>query len=569
VNPFDWVFDSINDGVERFFSIDNVALWIASALLLWCAAIIVYNARTRHRPFGRQLDLRLAATEIIGDAETDEQAQRLFADHFDRIDDAMMTGPAGGLRHAWRQFREAILDLGAVPLRVTARPEGFFLHLGDETRVLAWWANIFVAIGLTFTFLGIVAALHKTVAIMSSGADQAGMLAALTGLLKITAAKFWTSIGGVGASILLRLFDRHWHSTTLRKLETLCERLEYGTLYVSAQRVAAEQAAQFEQLPMRMAEAFGAELRPVVQSLAGLRGSNGAAGEGAGSQIGHLAAALAEITKGLGAVNERLASAGAQASGEIGAATRALSSTRDDIRAQATEIGQALTQSAHQAADRNAELLARAASALEAATGRAAHGIGNAVDEAVRRSAEESARVLSAAFSVFSDRFESGGSGLVETLAGTSREMQSAASVLGQAARDAAGSVEPIRAASVTIAEASEQTRDLLQKSDKRAIGHEQIMQGIATSLGETGSAATRAWEEYRDRFEAIDETLARALEQIAAASSEHATRINEHVGRVDGAFARSVEQLAQAITPLNTLSRDLEALLQRTRKNG
>lgn len=573
MNPFDQLFDLINTGVERFFSIDNIALWIASALLLWCAAIIAYNGRSRHRPFDRQLDVRLAATEVVGEAETDAQAQRLFADHFERIDGVMMAGEVGALRHAWRQFKETILILDSSVLRATTRPEGFFLHLGDETRVLAWWANIFVAIGLTFTFLGIVAALHKTVEIMSSGADQAGMLAALTGLLKITAAKFWTSIGGVGASIILRLFDRRWHSTTLRKLETLCERLEYGMVYMPAQRLAAEQVERLEHLPARMAEAFGTELQPVVRELVGLRGSIEGAGRGGaapasdGSEMGRLATAVAAIAEQMEGVSGRLAQAGGQASEEIASATQALATTRSDIRAQASEIGHALTASANAAADRNAEILARAAQALEAATSRAAQDMGSSVDEAVRRSAEESARVLSAAFSVFSDRFESGGSGLVDALAGTSREVQGAATLLAQAARDAAGAAQPIREASVTIAEASQRTRDLLQAGDRRAGEHERIMQEIAGRLDTTNAAATRAWEDYRERFEAVDDALARALEQIAAASGEHAARINEHVGRIDGAFAGSVQQLAQAIAPLNKLSRDLDALLARASK--
>lgn len=573
VNPFDQLFDLINTGVERFFSIDNIALWIASALLLWCAAIVAYNGRTRHRPFDRQLDLRLAATGIVGEAETDAEAQRLFADHFERIDGVMLSGEVGSLRHAWRQFKETILILDSSALRATTRPEGFFLHLGDETRVLAWWANIFVAIGLTFTFLGIVAALHKTVEIMSSGADQAGMLAALTGLLKITAAKFWTSIGGVGASIVLRMFDRRWHSTTLRKLEALCERLEYGMVYMPAQRLAAEQVERLEHLPARMAEAFGAELQPVVRELVGLRGSlegvgrGGMAPAGDGTEMARLAIAVAAIAEQLEGVNGRLAHAGGQASREIASATRSLATVQGDIRAQAGEIGQALKQSANAAADRNAEILARSAHALEAATSRAAQDMGSAVDEAVRRSAEQSARVLSAAFAVFSDRFESGGSGLVDALAETSREVQGAATLLAQAARDAAGAAQPIREASAAIAEASQRTRDLLQTSDRRASEHERIMQDIAGRLDQTNAAAIRAWEEYRERFEEIDEALARALEQIATTSGEHATRINEHVGRIDGAFAGSVQQLAQAIAPLNTLARDLDALLARAQK--
>jgi len=69
------------------------------------------------------------------------------------------------------------------------------------------------------TFLGIIAALVGAVTAMGGGADMARMQSALIGLLTITAAKFWTSMGGVLASIILRWVDRRWHSKVQRELE--------------------------------------------------------------------------------------------------------------------------------------------------------------------------------------------------------------------------------------------------------------------------------------------------------------------------------------------------------------
>lgn len=243
MNVFNAAFDGIDAGVEALFSINNIALWFAFALIAWCGWIILYNARRHYLPFQRQLALRLAALSFLDDAPDGPAALANFAAAFPRVDAAMAErGPGtAGLRHGWLQFRETLLDPDAVPIVATARPEEYFLHLGDETRVLAWWANIFVAVGLTFTFLGIVAALLKAVQAMGSSADPANMQIALVGLLHITAAKFWTSIGGVLSSIILRVFDRHWHSTNLRRLERLCTQLETGIRFVTPQRLAADQ----------------------------------------------------------------------------------------------------------------------------------------------------------------------------------------------------------------------------------------------------------------------------------------------------------------------------------------
>jgi hypothetical protein len=152
-------------------------------------------------------------------------------------------------------------------------PEDYFLGLGAETRVLAWWANIFVAVGLTFTFLGIVAALLKAVQAMGASADPANMQVALVGLLHITAAKFWTSIGGVLSSIVLRVFDRRWQSVTEERLERLCERLERGTVFTSPQQLALAQLRLLEaREPAALAPADDRARTEMEALVAGLSG---------------------------------------------------------------------------------------------------------------------------------------------------------------------------------------------------------------------------------------------------------------------------------------------------------
>jgi hypothetical protein len=306
MQPFDLAFDGINAGVEALFSLPNIALWFAFALLGWCAWIVVYNARRHYLPFSRALDARLAAMDGVAEEADERRARIAFAGDFDRIDAALAERGegAGGLRHAWLQYRDTRLDSGLdpdeAPLRFTARPEDYFLHLGDETRVLAWWANIFVAIGLTFTFLGIVAALLKAVQAMGTSADPANMQIALVGLLHITAAKFWTSIGGVLSSIILRVFDRHWHSRNQRRLDLLCARIEAGTRFVPPQAIAAEQLA---------------ELRRQGET-AGKRGKAAAASDGGMDEAA--SQRIAEAAHQFASVSERLAGTIESLDGRVG-----------------------------------------------------------------------------------------------------------------------------------------------------------------------------------------------------------------------------------------------------------
>ena len=726
-----------------------VGFGLALGLLVWAAGIIVWNYTRYHRPFNEALHVRLEATRIVEDQSDNHEARAAFAAHYHSIEAAMLSheGRAKELRHAWVQFIETIVDTSETPLRATTRPEGYFLHLGDDTRVLAWWANIFVALGLTFTFLGIIAALVGAVQAMSGGADMGKMQGALIGLLTITAAKFWTSIGGVFASIILRRFDRKWHSANEQKLEALCDRLEYGTLFSPPQRIAARQLRELEQqsialtdfsqqLAASIGDALEAKLAPVVNGLGGLQISLGeqlaplndirtsiddfksgslndfgsklgdAIKENAGAEMQGLAEALTRMTADLGSVNDRLEGASGEASAQIATAAREFSvaseamtrafgdlngnidrmATRladqadeaqarnlarvaedreaytqmatgqrdvmrtmgeemraastiatqemvravqaavrdamgesqtairgaldgfagatasiqtafDQMRAQVAALGQALSGSASEAAERNAEVLTRAAAALEAAAAQAQSGLSDTLNEAISRSAEASSQAIAAAFAAFGERFEGASAGLISTLITTAgrmealagaierstgaasdhagkiadagREAQSVSTMLGRAANDVSGAAAPIREAARTISESVGQSQELLRRANEQGERQQSAMTLMSERLERTADSATTAWENYRARFTEVDESLGKALEQIRGASSEHATALNTHVGRIDGALADAANRLGAALEPLAEIGQSLEDVVGRLQQDS
>jgi len=479
MNPFNTLFDGIDAGVEALFSIENIALWFAFGLLGWCAWIIAYNHRRHYAPFSRQLSDRLAVTDFLGDAEDDAQAQRAFAAAFPQVDAALSAGGPGasGLRHAWRQFRGTLLDPQETPLRATARPEDYFLHLGDETRVLAWWANIFVAIGLTFTFLGIVAALLKAVQAMGASADPANMQVALVALLHITAAKFWTSIGGVLSSIILRVFDRRWHSSLDRRLQRLCDRIEAGTMLVSPQWIAAEQLV---------------EARRQTELLAGR---------------GPTTAVVAPVADRISAETGAHVSTAAR---DFALATDRLSATLDGLDAR-----------------------------VGAMTGRivaeASEGVGAALGQAIKRSTAAT-------------------DAQAETLTAASDEVKTLLATLGRVVGEMSAVFAPLRVAAVSIERSVLATQDMLDVAGRRTEQSEATLKATTESLEDTSRAATRAWDSYRERFDAVDVSLAGALERIQGASAEHAGALTEQVGRIDRALAQAVDRLAGALETIGDL---------------
>jgi hypothetical protein len=145
------------------------------------------------------------------------------------------------LERAWAAFRSSLTFTPQGELRSGAPAWTVFNIVTSETSVLGWWSNLFVAIGLIFTFLGVVAALSEATSVLGASSSMAGMQVALSGLLTITATKFWTSIAGIMASVILRVFERRWASRIDEAVEDLCEIIDVRIPPVSPGMLAGEQ----------------------------------------------------------------------------------------------------------------------------------------------------------------------------------------------------------------------------------------------------------------------------------------------------------------------------------------
>ena len=512
-------------------------------------------------------------------------------------------------------------------MRATSRPEGYFLHLADDTRVLGWWANIFVAAGLTFTFLGIVAAL--TVAVESLEAVGSGNInQPLIKLLQMTSVKFWTSIAGVSSSIILRAFDRSWHARTQQALEIICDRLERGTLFSPPQRIAAEQLRELKQQSVALSEfstklavgigdALERQMQPMISVLGGIQTSiddfksgsfnqigkelGEALSKNAGAEMQQLASALTDMTGNLSSIHQKLDESGKAANDQIASAARDFALASEQMKTafgglndQIGGMGAKLTSEAEGVADRNAVLLAAAAEALEKATSRTSETMGRAIDDALSQASKKSAETMEGAFAEFGKRFGDAGSELVETISTATTQMEKiAASIersttaadrhanklidagtaaegistaLSSAASEFKAATSPIREATASVNTAVTRVQELLAAHGEVTGRQSQAMSEISDKLGETAEAATKAWREYRSRFEDVDKALAAALDKIKDASGEHASALNEQTGRIDKALADAVDRLKSALDPLSDLAESMEDLIGRLR---
>ena len=148
------------------------------------------------------------ASKILAQGDS-EQA---FAENYAVIAQEMEKLPAIGSQ--WGEFCETLLepepgpDGRIKPASNTVRPHVFFntddLDLGP--KILTVWPNIFVGVGLTITFLGLISALTEASASMRdvAGSPEA-VQEVVENLLNVASAKFYASLVALAVSVVLTL----------------------------------------------------------------------------------------------------------------------------------------------------------------------------------------------------------------------------------------------------------------------------------------------------------------------------------------------------------------------------
>lgn len=165
---------------------------------------LVWRRSREAAPTLKALAAANKSLEAVRGAEGADAARTALAAAYQDVAAAILNSDDPALRHAWDEFEESIIDPAAPQLSSSVHAGEFFEPLIERSRGLFFWANIMVAIGLVFTFLGIMAALGNTALAISAAGDAATMQKSLQDLLNVTAAKFMTSFAGVAASIVLR-----------------------------------------------------------------------------------------------------------------------------------------------------------------------------------------------------------------------------------------------------------------------------------------------------------------------------------------------------------------------------
>lgn len=198
--------DPVTSFVVAVFSMPGAALMMATAILVFAIGLIIQSGHFEYSQLREDLNRR---AEVLDALNGDRQ--KAFAENFDAIDKRLSGVAHPVLELGWAHYRSQLTPTDDGRLATSIHASDAFDHADTPARTLEWWANLMVAIGLVITFMGIVAALTEATAAMApdaAGSGGAAMQGALIHLLTIAATKFWTSIAGVLASIILRLAAR-------------------------------------------------------------------------------------------------------------------------------------------------------------------------------------------------------------------------------------------------------------------------------------------------------------------------------------------------------------------------
>jgi hypothetical protein len=364
------------------FANREIAFVIAISILLGSIALWAIAVYVPHRRFRRAMPSAIRAAKT---AVTD--AIRQPADRIVLVDRVMSANPI--LAEAWVPYRSA--------LRSDPRREDQFLNPVDPYGWFALdklpgrgyekWAStlagVSLTVGLLFTFIGLSAALFK---VGEAGSDTSALRDAIADILRISSAKFITSMAGIIAYIGWTLIARHYASVQGKLCLAFASAIQRLSIPVTPEALLVDQleearaqtakfntladniamvfdsslnrvlGARLDALPAAMGDALRPALestvQPVVQAITQMGGSIGEGNHKAiEGLIGDLMKQLKDTT---GREMEGLATSMKAAAAELQAA-------KDGISIGGSKFGQTLTNAAEgmsTASQRMAEALA-------------------------------------------------------------------------------------------------------------------------------------------------------------------------------------------------------------------
>jgi prophage DNA circulation protein len=369
--------------------------------------------------------------------------------------------------------------------------------------------NLLVGIGLLLTFLGLVSALYFTTDAIKNAADLTASQNALRDLLGAASFKFYTSIAGLGGSIMLTLVLRYGTSKVEARFDDLAFALEQKIVLVTSEwiafehlREAKEQTRNLKQFNTEVAISVGKRLEEALSA----------------HLPTYLAQAMAPISKSLEEVATKIT---AMNEGAIG------------------------------------ELAGKFAGKLEGTTGVHIQALADTLSE------------LRTSLADINQRLSESGGGLARHIADSSQDLRAALEAIGIAAgalKEAAG---PLTETSRLIADASQRMVTATQAAQEIISGARAEIHEVAEALRASLESTARQWESYEKRFKDVDESLGVVLERIVASVQANLEGLRSFVEKIDEKLAGAIDKLGGGIDDLGEFAQRMEQVTSRLNGGG
>lgn len=546
---------------------------LALAILVMHALWIPWSLWIARRPISAQKDMAA------------------FAGAYEGIHRRLARHPLIG--HVWKEFDETLVMPRAdgQPIRNTVRPQSF-INIGvarERLFALKMMGSIpgyFVGLGLLLTFIGLVLALHKAAAGVSS-VDAAGMQSATRELLQVATFKFSTSIAGLGASIALSFLFRFYSIVIEGAFEKFCHAVEAKLRYTAPQSITAEMnehmaeqvvelkqinSADFfsrmgEQLSPQIQSAFSSAIAPVTSAISEAMDQISRTSQtgvtdlvqqftnnlqsNAGTELRELAGTLQGIQATLADAQKNIHGTGE----DFG---RRLTEAADNLNSLMQQAGDRLNQSSEESRQTLSQIVTALKSTSDQALADVQKAVETASDEAGNTIKDGMSVVIESIneqFASFTAAMQRASQSIIDqaaALQNTTVQSRAIADAFGKTAQDVRVASAPLLQTGERISSATEKLSEIVRTTAESFSSTQEASKKLAEALQTQNNRLSESWAQYSERFAKVDEDLAKAYQNLHDATVRQGQMLSEYAKTVDAGLASAVQKLSPLISSLD-----------------